>query len=230
MRPAGRTLGTLSPIIYTYDANGRLTQVKQSTRTYSLAYDTKGLVSSVTNAAGKITRFTYDNARRVKLVTLPNTKTIGFTYDVNGNAKSIALPNAQPYSYTFDKKDLPLTNSEPSIAGASFQWSWEYNLDAELIKSTYPDTTLVNLNYDEFGRLVTISAPGISRTITYSGSLISSIQSSASDLIQYSWSGGLPQSYAWSGAVNGSVLFSWGQFDMLSIPLIFFQKEIESAC
>ncbi|MCX6129552.1 MAG: hypothetical protein NTX25_10875, partial [Proteobacteria bacterium] len=201
--------GNLAARSYSYDTKGRLIKQTQASRSISYTYDAKGLLASVTDPLGRITKFGYDLARRLKSITLPNAKQILMGYDAKGRDSSVTLPGAQSYSQGFDKKDNLLSLLEPIIAGSSYQWNWQYNLDDDLIKETLPDTSLLNLSYDDFGRLKGITGPNITRTISYDGyGSIGAIKSSSSDQVEFIRYGSWIDSIVWTGKTKGKLGFT----------------------
>ncbi|WP_141733938.1 RHS repeat domain-containing protein [Oligoflexus tunisiensis] len=210
-------IGNKAPWRFIYDPRGRISKVKRSTRVSSYKYNARGLVASYTDALGQVTKYTYTLADRLKTITLPNSKVITFHYDRNGNLNWLLPPNEQLYRYTFDKKDLPVTNLEPIVAGATTQWNWSYSADDELTRVIHPDLSLLNYSYDSYGRLSSVSGPNILKTYNYNyRGQIASIQSQNNDLLSFQYIGRYPTKYEWSGSVNGTVGFTWGSHDRIA--------------
>ncbi len=96
-RTASTQLASYTAFTYSYDTNGRLSEIEQgSSRPTNFAYyssgASKGMLNTITDALSEVTTFAYDNAGRVTSETLPDTRVIGFTYDSNGNLASVTPP------------------------------------------------------------------------------------------------------------------------------------------
>ncbi|KAG9602228.1 hypothetical protein KCV01_g7290, partial [Aureobasidium melanogenum] len=101
----------------TYDANGTLTQIIDSTGqittlNYSQgqingpANQPGGLLLSVTAPTGRQITFNYDEASRVRQLTLPDGGTIVYDYDSAGNLVSVTYPDSKTRRYVYNEPDL----------------------------------------------------------------------------------------------------------------------------
>lgn len=130
---------------YTYNPQGQIltitgprTDVADMT---SYAYDAKGNVSSVTNAAGHQTQFSaYDGSGHVGQITDPNGLITTLSYNARGWLTS------------------------RSVGGEVT--SYEYDGVGQLTRVTQPDTSTVNFTYDGAHRLTTV-ADSLGNTISY---------------------------------------------------------------
>jgi len=68
-----------------------------------------GLLDSITDPEGRITRFTYYPTGRVKEQELPDDRVVAYQYDGNGNVTSITPPGRPPHTsdYTALNFEMP---------------------------------------------------------------------------------------------------------------------------
>ena len=90
------------PLLFTYDARGRVTSMKRGTQSQTYAYDSANRLVSRTDALGNITRLAYDAADRPTALTLPSGNTYRYTYDANGDQTSITMPNGRVHALSYD--------------------------------------------------------------------------------------------------------------------------------
>jgi RHS repeat-associated protein len=149
---------SFTPFNYTYDTHGRLSQIAQNTRTTSLAYNTSGFLSSITDALSQVTSFTYDAAGRVASLTLPDTRVISYTYDSNGNIASVTPPGSGgAHGFLSNLFDLVSSYLPPSLGGTAAQTNtvYTYNNDKQLTQVQRPDGVAITYNYDLTTSLLT---------------------------------------------------------------------------
>lgn len=190
------TFATLAPIQFGYDTRGRLTSIKQSTRTSTISYDANGWVSSITNPLGQINAFTTDLAGRVTGMTLPDGRVINFGYDLNGNLNKVIPPTRPAHQLDHNGFDLLSTYTPPllpTVANEATQYT--YNNDRQLTKITRPNGQSAQFNYSPSnsnlasittptgtfsydhdvtrGKIFKTTAPnGLSNNLTWAGNLL----------------------------------------------------------
>ncbi|MGH9670842.1 MAG: RHS repeat-associated core domain-containing protein, partial [Terriglobales bacterium] len=98
------------------------------------AYDTENNLTSITDALGRQTSFTYDSLGRVTQTTFPSSLLESYSYDAVGNLTSKTDRKGQIISYSYDDLD-------------------------RLTRKQYPDSTAVDYSYDLVGRLTNVSDP-----------------------------------------------------------------------
>ena len=87
----------------TYDANGRITAVKDAlgnTTTYT--YDADGNLSTETDPTGAVTKNTYDEHGNLTSVTNPLGKTTTYEYDERSRLIKVTTPEGTTAAYTYD--------------------------------------------------------------------------------------------------------------------------------
>ena len=102
-----------SPVTYIEGQNGSVTDlVSQYTnediaagvtiQQYDYGYDANGNITSITDAAGKTTTYTYDGLNRLTSES-DGTTTFGYDYDANGNLDTVMQDSSPLHSYSYNK-------------------------------------------------------------------------------------------------------------------------------
>jgi RHS repeat-associated protein len=205
-QPASTQFGTLLPVQFVYDSQGRVSTITQGNRITSMVYDSNGFLSSITDPLKLKTSFTHDAVGQVLTTTLPDGRNASYSYDANGNLTSITPPGKSAHDFAYTAVDLPSGYTPPTIAGGGAT-AYAYDADRNLTTITRPDNKAVQLTYDSAGRLSSTIAP--TETINYSYDTITGHLSSASipagEAIAYAYNGPVQTSSTWTGLVSGSV-------------------------
>ncbi len=98
------------------------------------AYDSENNLTSITDALGRATSFTYDSYGRVTKATFPSTLEETYTYDAMGNLLSKTDRKGQVINYFYDALN-------------------------RLSSKSYPDSTSVTYTYDAGSRLTQVADP-----------------------------------------------------------------------
>ena len=96
----------VAPITTTYDTQGRVTENRQGTQSWTYGYDARNRVASRTDATGRIESFVYDNADRITQKTLPGGGIYQYTYDANGNRTAVILPSGASHALGYNAIDF----------------------------------------------------------------------------------------------------------------------------
>jgi RHS repeat-associated protein len=209
-RVSSTKLGTLAPIVLSYDSHGRIATSTQSTRKTTLSYNANGFLASVTDPLKLTTSYAYDADGHLSTTTLPDGRVIGYTYDANGNLTSVTPPGKSAHDFAYNAVDLMSSYTPPSVSGTGAT-TYSYNLDRDLTQITRPDGQTIQYGYDSGGRLNSITTP--TETIAYSfdpntGNLTNA-SISGGEALAYSYNGPLLISSALSGTVAGTVSRSY---------------------
>jgi len=86
--------------------------VDKNGNTVALAYS-DGLLTQVTDTAGRVLVLTYDGSDHLTLLTDPIGRTVQFAYDGNDNLVSATDPNGHTTAYTYDADHQILTVTDP---------------------------------------------------------------------------------------------------------------------
>ncbi len=200
----------LTSTMFAYDGRGRVSAVQSGVRTYTFGYDANNQLTSITDPLSRTVAFTYDAAGRILTQTLPDQRAIGFTYDANGNVTSVTPPGRPQHGFAFTPVDLEQTYTPPAVPnGGATQYA--YNKDRQLTLVTRPDTSTISLGYDGAGRLSTLTDPIGTYTYGYNAATgtLSSIAAPDGNTVTYGYDGSLLTAMNWSGAVSGSVGFTY---------------------
>ncbi len=140
---------------YIRNAVGEVTEaIDPLKRKTKKEYDAAGNLAKLTDPEGRTTTYTYDPANRLKEITYSDGKThsVKYEYDADGDRTSM-VDGTGTTTYTYDQLDR-LTESED---GHGDKIEYEYNLDNEQTKITYPNSKTVTRAYDNDGRLQKIT-------------------------------------------------------------------------
>ena len=141
-----------------YDKRGlqsSLTDVDAGKTSY--VYDALGRVTKQTDARGNITTKTY-NASGLLIKQVCGGVTTTYEYDSNLRLKK-ETAGSQSVSYTYDTYNR-LTKKTYSIDGTVLTFSYTYNSNGQMATQTFPDGMTENYTYDANGYLTAIKIGG----------------------------------------------------------------------
>jgi RHS repeat-associated protein len=198
----------ITPATFSYDTRGRLTAMTQGTRSMSYSYDTHDRLTTVTDPLNRTVSYAYDDGDRVTTETLPDQRVISFRYDANGNLAALTPPSRPDHAFTYSPVDLQTTYVPPPVTpGGSTLYS--YNKDRQLTVLTRPDGRTLHIDYDGTGRahLLTIARGAFTIAHNSTTGHVDSVTAPDGGAIAYSYDGPLLTSATWTGAIAGSI--SW---------------------
>ena len=204
----GRVIETrvpgIEPVKFTYDANGRLSSALQGSRTISLAYDTRGNLSSITDPLLRTVSFDYDLAERVTQQTFPDARDVNFDYDQNGNLTSLTPPGRPSHGFTHNEVNMQVDYVPPAISQGPSTTTNSYNLDKEPTTITRPDGSAITFGYNPAGKLNSAMIGRGQYSFTYNATTgqLESIISPGSVTLTYARSGFLLTGATWTGGVG----------------------------
>jgi RHS repeat-associated protein len=197
----------LTPVNYTYDLQGRVTQVQQGTLAAIYGYDAKSRVISRTDGTGAQTLYTYDQADRLASVSMPSGRTYSFSYDANGNRSQITMPNSAVHLSAYSTIDLETSYTPPG----NFPYQTAYDIDSATSSVTLPSARILTSSYDAGGRFTGVSYPEAAVAFQYFGvtnrpSLITRTTTGGSPTQQMglTYDANLVTGFSWNGPANGS--------------------------
>jgi RHS repeat-associated protein len=154
-------------VYYSYDANGRLTEVNTEINgvpsSFTISYDSIGRKTSTILPNGVTSDYTYDNASRLLNLEHLNPaqailESLSYTYDPNGNRTSmdrpaVNLPSPNPVNSTSYNEANQMLTFDPSAGSA---WNMIYDENGNMISLTNTCGT-TNYTWDARNRLVGIN-------------------------------------------------------------------------
>ncbi len=105
-RPSAVQVGDLTPTEFHYDAQGRLQQRVQGTRTTTFDYDGNGYLDAVTDPLTRTVSFTNDAIGRALTQTVPDTRVASFRYDGNSNLRGLTPPGRPEHQFDYTSVNL----------------------------------------------------------------------------------------------------------------------------
>jgi RHS repeat-associated protein len=194
--PAGRVLTTTDPVgrvtTLGYDDAGETTSVSYSdgvTPKATYGYDPGGRRVSMTDGTGT-SSWTYNTFGEVTAQTQGSGASVSYGYDNNGNQKSITYPGQSiAVAQTFDDANRLATVTDWNGNKTTFG----YNLDSQLLTTSYPNGTTVTNGYDNAGFVKSTNAVTGTTTVfsaTYGRDPASQVSSQTI--------GGVAQSYGYT--------------------------------
>ncbi|QHJ71349.1 DNRLRE domain-containing protein [Planococcus halotolerans] len=144
-----------------YDAKGNVLEVQTDELGYATRYkhDNWGNQTSITDAKGFVTSYTYNKANQLETTSLPDSDAqIYYTYDGNGNNKDkIVRSKTNPatiYGKTsYDYDDAGQLQTQTVHAdGKTYVTDFDYNSRGEVSLTTYPTGSKVSVLYDSADR------------------------------------------------------------------------------
>jgi RHS repeat-associated protein len=191
-----------TPLSFTYDVKGRLSQATQGSRTSSTAYTSQGYVDRVADAAGRVTSYTYDLAGRVTSKVLPGNRTISYTYDKNGNLISLTPPQKTAHLFAYNALDTVT------------QTVFSYNGDQQLL-SIDPPTGKITNTYSSAGQLTRI-ATELGSSVSYAYNPITgkvaitdALHGGRTEKMLFTYDGSLLTKLEYQGLTKGSLAYSY---------------------
>ena len=175
---------------------------EETSTTYT--YDAQGRVTQVLSATGAATDYEYDAQGNLYRVTAPSNNDAGtrpvttYGYDSLGRVTSATDPLGHATTYTYDDLDRVLTVTQPRPSPASpldFVTTYTYDVwDAPsgllFTNVTDPNGKVTRQGYDQYGRLVqSIDASNNVTIYTYAHGLLTSIRDANNNVTQYRYDG-----------------------------------------
>ncbi len=192
----------LAPVGYAYDSRGLVSTITEgsgaTSRTTTLVYNAARDLTEISDALGRTSSFAYDSAGRLVTRTLPDGRAIQYTYDAAGNATAITPPGRPPHGFAYTPIDLLSSNTPPDLGSGNTATHYTYNADRALTRKTRPDGQVLDFDYDSgggcnCGRLSTLTLPTGVSSFAY--------DATTGKLTGVTAPGGIGLSYSYDGAL-----------------------------
>lgn len=219
-RPLTLNVPGFAQVSYSYDANGRMTQASQGSRTSTVTYNAGGRIESTTDPLGRSTQYAYDADGLVTSTTLPGGREVQFSYDNNGNMTSLTPPSRPAHEFSYDILGLMTGATAPEASSTPRTTAYQYGtLDHDLTEITRPSGAQAQLSYDSGGRIDGMITPDGTTSLTYNSATgkPSSISGPGGQQIAFEYDGPLPTSHTMTGPIAGSSSLSYNnEFQLIS--------------
>jgi RHS repeat-associated protein len=209
-RPSETRLGNLTPTQFTYDPEGRLTDIVRGSRQLKLTYNAQHRPISITDPLQRETTFTYDGAGRILTQNMPGGRVITFTYDNKGNVASVTPPGRPAHAIGYTKLDAVEEYTPPAVAGTGAT-NYRYDNDGQLIGIDRPGNQTIGVGYDAGGRLERINFSRGLLSFGYdTAGRVATISAPDGPGLALNYDGFLFAGERWTGTVEGSVERTYG--------------------
>lgn len=164
--------GGLEPVQIGYDSQGRIASTSQGSgsaqRSLTYTYGADGFVQTVTDALSRMVIYQRDAAGRISQATHPGSRVLGLAYDGNDNLVQLRPPQRPAHLFGYDSVDLGSSYTPPAVPGVVEPTTrYTYSLDKTLERIERPDGSVLVLNVDNAGRLISlVPTPGADEPIT----------------------------------------------------------------
>jgi len=159
---------------FTYDERWNPIEIRSGWTHWTatkLTYDSRGLLTSITDIIGNQTTFTYDERGNLASTTDPTGNTTSYGYDLAGNITSVTDANGNTTTYIYDaiSRLIEVTDAEGSTTRYAYEEGCPGCGSRGLLSSiTDANGNTTQFAYDEIGQLISITDPlGNTRTFSY---------------------------------------------------------------
>lgn len=145
----------------TYDTGGNyVTSVKDQVKnTVSFGYDTVGNQISTTDTKGQTTSFTYDTRNLLSKVTDAKLGETSYGYDGNGNRTTVTDTKGNQTKYDYNEFNLISKITNPLNQVTQF----EYNRNGQQTKVIFPKGNAITNTFDALNRISGIYVNGVKK-------------------------------------------------------------------
>ena len=159
--PAGQSIQQVQT--YTYDGNGRVTNLTAGDRQYAYTYDANGNRTSEADQSGTLVTRTFDSYSQLLTEAQAGDPQRGvatvYTYDPKGNLLTVTDRVGNRTTLTNDSQGRPLTVTDALKGVTKFTWT-----GADLISVTDPLNRSTEYTTDAAGRVTAVQDPQGNRT------------------------------------------------------------------
>jgi RHS repeat-associated protein len=201
-------------INYSYDDQGRLESLIRGsgadTRATSISYNAHGQVNTISHPEGQSLAYEYDGTHRLTTMVTNDGRETAVVFDDNGNLTALTPPGKTAHQFDHTDVNRLQEYDPPDTAGVTQAWGYSYNLDRQITGITRADGSSTTFDYDDRGRLTSVSMGMDTIDYTYddvTGQVVAS--SSPYGVTEtYRFDGSFQSGQTWDGAVQGSIDFT----------------------
>ena len=132
------------PVNYSYDPQGRMTQISQGTRNTLMSYDQNGFLSQITDPENRTTYFINDAIGRILKTITPDSAEQQIQYDKNSNITGIIPPDRLIHTFIHNSVDLMASYLSPGTANPR---QYQYDSDQRLRTIASEENKATTYNY-----------------------------------------------------------------------------------
>ena len=153
----------LDPVTATYDARGRVTEIRRGTQAQHYEYDAAGRVRIRRDGVGGETLYAYDDADRLSEVVLPSGHRYQFGYDANGNRTQVTMARGGVHQLAYAVIDKLAGYTAPGAGTLAAS----YDIDRRRERVVLPGGRTQEISYDAGGRPTAITYPEATVSFVY---------------------------------------------------------------
>ena len=188
-----------------YDARGRLASITTGARQWTMAYDSAGNLSSLTDPRSRTTTYSHDAVGRLTGVVKPDGTGLTYAYDANGNLTVLVTPGGASHGFGYNRVNLGSSYTTPS----SGSYTYAYDRERRLNRVLLPSGKEIVYEYDP-ARLTRIQTPEGDIDFTYLCSSKAGSVTRGDETISYGYDGPLVTRVTSAGTLNQDLLYSYG--------------------
>ena len=189
------------PFAFSYDTEGRLTQMVSGEDRYTVGYRDDGNGFVLTDPLGHRTTAVLEDGRVVEK-RFADGRMVRYGYDGYGSLTSVTVPGDATYVLAYDENDKLKRFVPPTDESDTEEVLYDYRPDKKLTSITYKDGTKMEIVYDDSGRSIRIA------DVAYSYDPYGKVTKLVTDggvTLDLEYDGFLPTGQVWSGAISGRV-------------------------
>ena len=173
-------------------------------------YDTSGFLKTITDPVSGTWGMTRDSVGRVIAQALEDGETVAFSYDAEGRVSSLTPPGRPPHSFTYTAAGSLATYTPPPVGPLSGTVAYVYDDDGQLAEIRRPDGRTVHYDYDDGRpRRVTLARGEIEYQYDATSRQLAAILAPGNVELHYGNDAPLLVREAWTGAIAGSIAFTY---------------------
>ncbi|MCK9506774.1 MAG: hypothetical protein M0Q95_21670, partial [Porticoccaceae bacterium] len=153
-RPDGKLIGRTDHLTgetasFSYDAQGRLQSAGNAAIGYSFGYDASGLLTQVSDSAGRSISYSYNGAGQKTQTSYSSGESIGYGYDGAGRLQSLASSAAGLFSFGYDARSRRSSLLYPNGVATGYSYAPERDWLAGILYQDSGGASLLEIGYPD---------------------------------------------------------------------------------